>query len=583
MKNRRKFILGGAAALAGAGGLIANHQSNSGLRNVVQPLSGLDKTSGTRPLHILLILTDQERFDLPKGLSLPGHEKMKKMATEFTQFYVNTTPCSPSRSNIYFGQHNQHTKMIANLGVYPQPQIPSDMASLGNYLRAQGYYTAYKGKWHLSDIIGNYELQYGAYPNSQHALEPFGFSDFNFDGDPHGSTWTGFKNDAAIASGASDWILHKGKEIGQEQPWFMAVNFVNPHDVMYYSSSDHQVNTRGSPYYLSPLAQPPSEVPYDEQLKFPLPMSFYKADLSTKPKAHQSYKDFCNIAYGEISASEKAWQDYQSYYFNCIRDADRHLLTVLNALEKSGQADKTIVIFTADHGEMAGAHGLRQKGPFIYQENMRVPFIVKHPAIKETKQTKSLASAVDIIPTILELSGVSPKKIMELYPQLAGVSFAQAIENSKNKTMRDERGILLNYDVALYMDPEFVAKSIKNNVRGDEFMPLRSLFSFGQLIPSTHEYAFFRGIHTGRYKFARYFKPAEHHVPKTWEKLINHNQLELYDLENDPHELNNLAMHPEDYKTLIMQLNLQLNALIALEIGEDLGDELIGPRFMKTL
>ena len=70
-----------------------------------------------------------------------------------------------------------------------------------------------------------------------------------------------------------------------------------------------------------------------------------------------------------------------NFYLNCLRDVDRHIEVVLDALEASGEADRTIVVFTADHGEMAGSHGLRQKGNLPYDENTHVPMIVIHPDV----------------------------------------------------------------------------------------------------------------------------------------------------------------------------------------------------------
>ncbi|MFX6201908.1 hypothetical protein ABTF50_21135, partial [Acinetobacter baumannii] len=78
-------------------------------------------------------------------------------------------------------------------------------------MRAQGYYTAYKGKWHLSHMAGDFNLGYGPFPNTSAALEPFGFADYNLDGDPHGATWTGFRFDAQIAADAALWLADKGK------------------------------------------------------------------------------------------------------------------------------------------------------------------------------------------------------------------------------------------------------------------------------------------------------------------------------------------------------------------------------------
>ena len=127
-------------------------------------------------------------------------------------------------------------------------------------LRQQGYYTAYKGKWHLSKIADGANLGYGPYPTTRDALEPFGFSDYNDDGDPHGITWTGFKFDPQPASSAANWLAGKGRAMSGKQPWFLAANFTNPHDVMYFDDTDGaQARTRLSHDYLAPLSAPPRE------------------------------------------------------------------------------------------------------------------------------------------------------------------------------------------------------------------------------------------------------------------------------------------------------------------------------------
>jgi arylsulfatase A-like enzyme len=580
--NRRRIITAGAAtgiAGIGAGWWLAQPPKLQ-QRNVPQLPAG---KQGSKGLNILLVMTDQERFDLPAALPLPGHDRLRERGSSFTQHQVNTTPCSPSRSNLYFGQHTQHTRMTVNLGVYPEPQIPAAMPSLGHYLRANGYYTAYKGKWHLSELRAHYELTYGRYPSAVDALEPFGFSDFNFDGDPHGSTWTGFKFDGQIASEASTWLQTKGKALGAGKPWFLAVNFVNPHDVMYYASGEAQVKSRVHRDYLSPIFPAPVSKPYDKLWDLPLPAN-HKADLKTKPWAHANYNDFCNFAFGKVPATEEAWKAYQSYYFNCLRDVDSHLMTVLDALQASGQADNTIVIFTADHGEMAGAQGLRQKGPFMYQENVRVPFIVRHPDAKHGHQTAALSSAVDLVPTVLEMAGIPQQKLQELYPQLAGVSVAAAVAKPDAQTERTSRGALYNYNTLHYIDSEFVHKVAQSGIQADRFLPLRATLAIGQPLSKRSNPAFFRGIHTGSYKFARYFQPAQHHTPTDWETLAKHNQLELYDTQADPQELNNLASKADPAtQALIMKLNTQLNALIAKEVGKDVGDEHPGPGFLKRL
>jgi len=289
------------------------------------------------------------------------------------------------------------------------------------------------------------------------------------------------------------------------------------------------------------------------------------------------------MAYGRLPPGDDAWRAYRNYYFNCVRDADRHLQTVLDALDAAGQADRTLIVFTADHGEMAGGHGLRQKGPFMYQENVRVPLIVAHPDGPKGVTTEALGSTVDLVPTLLELAGVAANRLKELYPQLAGVSLASAIGRADGRSERDRRGHLFNYNTTHHVDNEFIGALVDHEVLADRYMPVRALLKGVWPMPRTDHPALFRGIHDGRFKFARYFKPEEHHRPTDWATLTGHNQLELYDTQADPGELVNLALQPEAVKPLLLDLNARLNALVAAEVGRDLGDELVGPGFMKQL
>jgi arylsulfatase len=105
-------------------------------------------------------------------------------------------------------------------------------------------------------------------------------------------------------------------------------------------------------------------------------------------------------------SSDEHWRAGLRFYLNCLRDVDRSIDLVLDALEASGQADRTIVILTADHGEMAGAHGLRQKGNFVYDENFHVPLVVRHPDVAGHRTSDAMASALDLAPTLLAFAGV---------------------------------------------------------------------------------------------------------------------------------------------------------------------------------
>lgn len=570
---QRRELLKKAAALSAAG-LAAPVLGQQAAPALVRP-------AGRKP-NILLIVTDQQRAhqDLPSAVPLLGHERLLQRAASLGNFHVNTTPCSPSRSVLFTGQHTQKTLITANVGLPPFRELSPQIPTLGHMLREQGYLTAYKGKWHLSHIEQSSNLTYGVVQPSTDALLPYGFADYNLNGDPHGSLMTGFIYDKVTASDSVAWLQQHRSD---EQPWFLAVNFVNPHDIMFYSSGVKQEQSRLRRNFLGPISPGPSTGLYEKHWDVPLPKSFYAEDLSRKPWAQRADVELCNNVYGRLDPKdEQAWQGLQSYYLNCVRDVDQSIEQVLLALESSGLADDTIVILTADHGEMAGAHQLRQKGPHMYKENTRVNFIVRHPDIQQGFTSEALGSTVDIVPTVLELAGLDMSGQAERYPQLAGVSLAESIGGTSKRSARDERGHLYDYGVVMYLDPEFTEAVMRDHDQVTPWAIIQESLAQMQLGPSMKNRALFRGIHDGRYKFARYFAAEDHHIPASFDDLLARNDLELYDTQSDPDELHNLAADPQAQRALIERLSGRLNELLAQEVGVDDGREHPGPTFLYS-
>jgi arylsulfatase A-like enzyme len=527
--------------------------------------------------NILFIVSDQEcaRPDLPAELDLPAHDRLRARGTEFLNYHVTTAPCTPSRSVIYSGLHTSKTGIIANTDAPPQREMPLDVPTIGHMMREAGYYTAYKGKWHLGGADLPPRTNPIVMPNTKDALEKYGFSDYSTDGDHWGESWDGYRRDGVIASEAAGWLKNRGPVVAKDQPWFMAVNFINPHDVMFFDATGDMEEKRIYPDLISTLKPAPEGAPYDIDWDVPLPKSF-SDDLSTKPWAQRNFQLFNNYFFGGPKRDDiEAWQRFRSYYFNCLRDVDRHLGTVLDGLKASGQEDNTIIIYTSDHGEMAGAHGMSQKGPMIYKENLRVPFTVVHPNIAGGRSSEELGSALDIAPTLLSLAGMSTDKIGDKFPELKGVDLSPALAVD-GVTMRSERGILMYFGVLmLSFDAEAARKFLVKRLQPHDGPPPPPPPK-DQPNQPLGDPALFRGIHTGRYKFARYFKPSEHHTPDDWDTLSAHNELELYDVIADPDEMVNLACGEHMDRELLLTLNQKLNDLIKLEIGEDDGREFPG-------
>jgi arylsulfatase len=418
-------------------------------------------------------------------------------------------------------------------------ELPKGFPTIGTMLREQGYYTAYKGKWHLSVI--NQKLGKDAFPNATKALESYGFSDYNYDGEHTGLTWAGFGHDGVTAAEAINLMERFASGSTAGKPWFLAVNFVNPHDIMFFDARGQGGGLAGAPT----LGAPGSPV-YDKDWHFDLPRSYRADNLSMKPAVQKPQRPL----------SEEQLRGYQNYYFNCIRDVDQHVGIVLDAVTRLGLARNTVIVVTADHGEMAGAHGgMLGKGADVYKETVRVPLIVRHPDAR-AGNTDALVGSIDLAPTLLGLAGLSDAERAQRYPALHGVNVGAAISDARARTARDERGILFNYGT-----------------------PTGPLGPNGPdaSSPGIARRGIVRGVFDGRHKFARYFRITEHHEPRDWDALLAHNDLELYDLRADPDEIVNLAFHPEEQKAKILELNTKVNALIDAEIGTDDGSMYPGP------
>ena len=513
---------------------------------------------GDRP-NVLFMCMDQlsSWIHLPKALPLPAHEKLLSEGVGFKNYHVTQSPCGPSRAVIFTGQHSQRTGVYANATYKRLPEgydgppsvaLQPGFPTIGSMLRATGYYTAYKGKWHLSNIAQTLPYAPNIFPNAEEALEPFGFSDYSFNGEHIGLTWGGHLNDGVIAADTVNLIRHFGDGGTDGKPWFLAVNFINPHDIMFYDATGVQAETRSRRNLIGSVKPEPGAALYDSEWDFPLPQSFHD-DLSRKPGQQLRSRARSNRSFGQMPLEEPVWKKYRNYYFNCIRDVDRHIMSVLKALETSGQAENTIVVMTSDHGEMAGAHGLRGKSASLYKENLNVPLIIRHPDVQGGRSANTLASAVDLVPTLLAMTGMSAAERAVLNPDLPGVDLSATLSDPAMTTERDRRGALFNFVSFGGLQPGERGESAKPDLP-------RSLL---------------RGVFDGRYKFGRYFSPTEHHMPRDWETLVAHNDIELYDTESDPHEMNNLAFQPDGAKAHIMRLSTQVNSLIQTEIGNDNG------------
>lgn len=530
--------------------------------------------AGERSRHnILMIVTDQERFlqqdDLPKGYRLPGHEKLASRGVVFENHQIASCVCTPSRAVLYTGQHIQKNGMFDNTNFPWANDLSTDIPTLGDLLRRQGYYTAYKGKWHLTAEFETANTLHMPTRLLGQDMEQYGFSDYFGIGDIIAHTEGGFLHDAVLTSMTRSWLRGKARELGSEnKPWFMAVNLVNPHDVMYYNTDLPGKPARQAATAMMSLNHDPATEQFRQQWDVRLPASRNQPVTGPgRPAAHDSYANARGGLVGRVPVDDSRWRRLNNYYLNCIEDVDRHVLQILDELDDLGMLDNTIVVYTADHGELGGAHGLSGKGATTYREQQNVPLIISHPDFPGGKRCRAVTSHVDIAATLVSLAGGDDAA----QGDLPGRDISHLLEDPQSAKIDTLRpGALFNYNMFAYLDGEFMM-NISEFIRGGG--KPADIPSKGWRPDLTRRGAI-RSVYDGRYKLSRYFAPRDHHTPRSLEELFAHNDIELFDLETDPDEMNNLAMDQRVNGDLLVAMNDKLNALVESEVGEDAGEML---------
>jgi len=464
--------------------------------------------------NILLIVSDQERQRdwIPSDFALPARQRLIDNGLEFNRYYTHTSPCSPSRGTLFTGQYLPVHGVNENCIMPANGELSTDAQTLGKLFRDRGYYTAYKGKWHLAPV---------AFPD----MDAYGFSDWEGNDKAFwGQAGSGVEFDEPIARSAADWLRDHSDD---SDPWFLAVGLVNPHDVMWFpmDQPDYQATHAETVAALKkryvdydwgredPL--PAFTQPYDEWFT-QLPDNF-DDDLHTKPDVHRRFMHEMSRSQGWIERDDtRSWLRLLDYYLKLHELSDQSLSLILGALDDADLWDDTVVIFTADHGDQCGSHGLRSKGPWNYEETMRIPLYVVAPGhTSPGTTTDAMLSPVDLSATICELGGIGHDDA-----HLPGRSMLPVWSDPATEG-RDH--VLFAQDWAWY----------------DGLVNTR--------------YAS-RGIFDGRFKYCRYYgiggSSTTRGTPIEGPKLypadcsFDDHEHELYDLQEDPGELVNLAHDP---------------------------------------
>jgi arylsulfatase len=452
--------------------------------------------------------------------------------------------------------------------------LSTEMPTVGDMLREAGYYTAYKGKWHLTKEFETVNKLGSPTKIFTAEMEAYGFSDYVGIGDIIAHTQGGYRHDGITAAMAGSWLRGRGRELAAaNKPWFLAVNLVNPHDVMFYDT-----DAPGTPVNpqrgITHVARDPVDPLYATQWAFELPRNHDQAlDAPGRPPAHRDFLRSHDALVGEIPNDPARWRRRHNYYLNCLRDADRNIGAVLAELDAAGLTDRTIIVLTADHGDIDGAHRLHAKGATAYREQNTVPLVVAHPAHAGGRTCQALTSHLDLAPTLVAMTGVEPVKRVAITKGLPGKDLTALLADPVKAAVGAVRdAALFNYNMFAYVDGDYLLKAAEHIRKGGNPRDLKA----AGLLPDLTKRGALRSMFDGRYVFTRYFAPKQHNRPDSLEELYRFNDVELFDRQADPLEMTNLAAMQGQHAELVVALNERLNRLIDQEVGEDRGQMLPG-------
>ena len=179
---------------------------------------------------------------------------------------------------------------------------------------------------------------------------------------------------------------------------------------------------------------------------------------------------------------------------------------------------------------------------------------------------------MDLAPTLIALTGATPETRATLTRGLPGKDFSSLLgapDKAAPAAVRD--GALYCYNMLAYVDGDFTQRAVELIIQPDGKQKVAAAAKQGQLAPDLRKRGAIRGVFDGRYQLSRYFAPTQHNRPTTLDSLFALNDVELFDLERDPQEVENLALDRRGHSALLEEMNAKLNRLIDTEVGEDVG------------
>lgn len=363
-----------------------------------KPLS-IKKHIGKAPPNIVWICTDQQRYDTIAALGhpithTPNLDKLVAQGVTFTHAFAQSTVCTPSRASFMTSRYPHLTGARDNGFDIRENEIPVSKIFANN-----GYHCGLIGKLHLSSCLGHVEKRIDD-----------GYAEFLWSHGP----WTHGKDNAYLqwlnskgyqwkdvyhppkekyayagvpaALHQTTWCFEQGMEFidrNKHRPWFLSINVFAPHHP--FDPSEEYLKRYDPAKVPDPLYQP--------------------GELDNKPPNqkvdHNGAYGGLLLGFSKMTPDER--RQVTAAYYAMIEQIDDQIGHFMEKLEETGLKENTIVVFTSDHGEMLGNHGIYLKGHYPYDDLIHVPLIISWPGHFEAGlRSDALVELIDIAPTLLE-------------------------------------------------------------------------------------------------------------------------------------------------------------------------------------
>ncbi len=361
------------------------------------------------PWNLLLITNDQHRADClgitgNPVIRTPSMDRLAQEGVLFENNYVPCPQCVPSRSAMHTGRYAHVNRTPGN-----QYRLPDTEETLASILNRHGYMTAAVGDepFAPTNALGGFQNLYSSDPDYRAFLSSAGWDSkaaehrerLKTGFQAHPAPWPEEMDETAFfARRAIDFLKENAN-----RPFFLHVNFRRPHH----------------PF------DPPA--PYDRMYAgaaFPASHS-REGEMENKPPSHQkSLENTGGFDLRTMTADDL--ERIKRYYYGMISLNDTYIGRMFESLAALGLSERTVVVLTADHGEMLGDHGLLFKAGYMYEEVVRAPLMLRAPGkLPAGRRIGDMTESIDIMPTVLELLGMRPSE------RVQGRSLLQIIEGKE--------------------------------------------------------------------------------------------------------------------------------------------------------